>query len=37
MNPAFIYEKESKLNDDNKFVLDLSDEEFVHEVNFLNN
>ena len=25
------------LNDDNKFVLDFSDEEFVHEVNFLNN
>ena len=37
MNPAFIYCKESILNDDNKFVLDFSDEEFVHEVNFLNN
>ena len=37
MNPAFICCKESILNDDNKFVLDFSDEEFVHEVNFLNN
>ena len=37
MNPAFIYCKESILNYDNKFVLDFSDEEFVHEVNFLNN
>ena len=37
MNLAFIYCKESILNDDNKFVLDFSDEEFVHEVNFLNN
>ena len=37
MNSAFIYCKESILNDDNKFVLDFSDEEFVHEVNFLNN
>ena len=37
MNPAFIYCKESILNDDNKFVLDFSDEQFVHEVNFLNN
>ena len=37
MNPAFIYCKESILNDDNKFVLDFSDEEFVQEVNFLNN
>ena len=37
MNPAFIYCKESILNDDNEFVLDFSDEEFVHEVNFLNN
>ena len=36
MNPAFIYCKESILNDDNKFVLDFSDEEFVQEVNFLN-
>ena len=37
MNPAFIYCKESILNDDKKFVLDFSDEEFVSEVNFLNN
>ena len=37
MNPAFICCKESILNDDNKFVLDFSDEEFVQEVNFLNN
>ena len=37
MNPAFIYYKESILNDDNKFASDFSDEEFVHEVNFLNN
>ena len=37
MNPAFIYYKESILNDHNKFVLDFSGEEFVHEVNFLNN
>ena len=36
MNPAFIFCEESILNDDNKFVLDFSDEEFVHEVNFLN-
>ena len=36
MNPAFIFCEESMLNDDNKFVLDFSDEEFVHEVNFLN-
>ena len=37
MNPAFIFCEESILNDDNKFVLDFSDEEFVQEVNFLNN
>ena len=37
MNPAFVYCKVSILNDDNKFVLDFSDEEFVHEVNLLNN
>ena len=37
MNPAFIYCKELILNDDNKFALDFSDEEFVQEVNFLNN
>ena len=37
MNSTFIYCKESILNDDNKFVLDFSDEEFVQEVNFLNN
>ena len=37
MNPAFVYCKVSILNDDNNFVLDFSDEEFVHEVNFLNN
>ena len=37
MNPAFVYCKVSILNDDNKFVLDFSDEEFVHQVNFLNN
>ena len=36
MNPAFIYCKESILNDNNKLVLDFPDEEFVHEVNFLN-
>ena len=37
MNLAFIYCKESILNDDSKSVLDFSVEEFVHEVNFLNN
>ena len=37
MNPAFIYCKESILNDNNTFVLDFSDEQFVHEVNFLSN
>ena len=37
MNPAFIYCKESISNNDNKFVLDFSDEKFVHEINFLNN
>ena len=33
MNPAFIYFKEFILNNDNKFTLDFSDEEFVQEVN----
>ena len=34
MEPAFIYFKEAFLNNENKFTLDFSDEEIVHEVLF---
>ena len=34
MNPDFIYFKEIELNDNNKFVLDFSDEEFIQKINF---
>ena len=36
MNPDFIYFKELAL-DDNKFVLDFSDEEFIQKINFNKN
>ena len=34
MKPNFIYFKEIPFNDNNKFVLDFSDEEFVQKVYF---
>ena len=34
MKPSFIYFKEIQFNDNNKFVLDFSDEEFVQKVYF---
>ena len=34
MKPSFIYFKEIPFNDNNKFVLDVSDEEFVQKVYF---
>ena len=34
MKPSFIYFKEIPFNDNNKFVLDFSDEEFVQNVYF---
>ena len=34
MKPSFIYLKEIPFNDNNKFVLDFSDEEFVQKVYF---
>ena len=34
MKPSFIYFKEIPFNDNNKFVLDFSDEEFVQKVYF---
>ena len=37
MKPSFIYFKEIPFNDNNKFVLDFSDEEFVQKVYFYNN
>ena len=37
MRPDFIYFKEIILNDNNKFTLDFSDEEFVQEIHFLTN
>ena len=37
MKPSFIYFKEIPFNDNNKFVLDFSDEEFVQKVYFCNN
>ena len=37
MNPDFIYFKELVLDDNNKFVLDFSDEEFIQKINFNKN
>ena len=37
INPDFIYFKEVALNDNNKFTLDFSDEEFVQEISFFKN
>ena len=37
MKPNFIYFKEIPFNDNNKFVLDFSDEEFLKKVYFYNN
>ena len=37
MNPDFIYFKEIALDDNNKFVLDFSDEEFIQKINFNKN
>ena len=34
MKPAFIYFREIPLKDNNKFTLDLPDEEFVQKINF---
>ena len=34
MEPVFIYFIDAFLNDENKFILDFSDEEIVHEVLF---
>ena len=34
MKPSFIYFKEIQFNDNNKFVLEFSDEEFVQKVYF---
>ena len=35
MRPVFIYFGETPLDENNKFTLDFSDEEFVHEIDFL--
>ena len=37
MNPDFIYFKEIALDDNNKFVLDFSDEEFIQKIYFNKN
>ena len=37
MRPDFICFKEIILNDNSKFTLDFSDEEFVKEIHFLTN
>ena len=37
MTPGFINFKELALDDDNKFTLDFSDQEFVQEIDFLSN
>ena len=37
MNPDFNYFKEIALDDNNKFVLDFSDEEFIQKTNFNKN
>ena len=34
MNPAFIYYNEKTFNNDNKFILDFSNEEFVQKIKF---
>ena len=34
MNPAFIYYNEITFNNDNKFILDFSNEEFVQKIKF---
>ena len=34
MNPVFIYFREIPLKNNNKFMLDFSDEEFVQKINF---
>ena len=34
MKPSFTYFKEIRFNDNNKFVLDFSDEEFVQKLYF---
>ena len=34
MNPDFIYFKEIAFDDNNKFVLDFSDKEFIQKINF---
>ena len=35
MRPVFIYFRENPLDENNKFTLDFSDEEFVLEIDFL--
>ena len=35
MRPVFIYFRENPLDENNKFTLDFSDEEFVQEIEFL--
>ena len=37
MNPDFIHFKEIALDDNNKSVLDFSDEEFIQKINFKKN
>ena len=37
MNPDFVYFKELAIGDNNKFVLDFSDEEFIQKINFNKN
>ena len=37
MNPDFVYFKEIVLDDNNKSVLDFSDEEFIQKINFKKN
>ena len=37
MRPVFIYFKEMLFNDNNKFVLDFSDHEFIQKVYFSKN
>ena len=37
MNPDFNYFKEIALDDNNKFVLDFSDKEFIQKTNFNKN
>ena len=35
MIPVLIYFRETHLDDNNKFILDFSDQEFVQEIEFL--